>query len=542
MDNGSRTTRTVLSIVTLIALLGACSPGAPAPSPQSQVIAPTVAPTATPGSTIAPVVTLQPTMTPQPTAIPTPTTYGGPSVAAPSVPQPTPNPLAGFEAAMRPAFAGDIAASANIPRYDMRIWVRTDKGILTGTQQIVFPNTTGAPLKDVALRLYQNFPPDVLGASPDVRMDVTGASVDGQPVDVRYAAEDTAVLLTIPGGLANGMSATLALTFTATIEAEDDTSFPLPSYYPMLAVRETDGWRLDVTRFPDRVYAESALYRAEINTRSELEVVATGSAVETRAEADGTMTHVVVSGSVREFAFTVGDFAVAREMAGEVSVNVYTAQGSFLDGPQIARVAAQALLVFERRFGPYPYSELDIHLFPGPYDGGSEYPGLILMSSDNQIDAIARYVAAHEVAHQWWYGVVGNDIYREPWLDEAFAQYSGIIYAEDAVGPDVAAADLQREVIRRYNSALADGDLPIGWAISDYPNFNVYYRTVYGKGALFLRTLRERLGDDAFFRALQLYYQRRRYDVATTDDVQRAFEEASGQTLEEEFRSVKGRR
>jgi aminopeptidase N len=140
------------------------------------------------------------------------------------------------------------------------------------------------------------------------------------------------------------------------------------------------------------------------------------------------------------------------------------------------------------------------------------------------------------VAHQRWYGVVGNDIYRQPWLDEALAQYSGIIYDEDVTGGSVAAADWEREVLRRYRGALGDGDLPIDLPIDGYPNFNVYYRTVYGKGAVFLRRLREQLGDDIFFKALHAYYRQHRYGVATTTDALRAFEEASGRSLEDLLR------
>jgi aminopeptidase N len=447
--------------------------------------------------------------------------------------------LADFGLAVRPAFADDIAANAGLPRYDLKMWIDPAEGVLTGTEQIFFANRAAAPLDHVALRLYPNFPRDVFGKGGDVRMDVTDASIDGQPAEIRYAAQRTAVLLPFAQPLGPERSATLVVSFTATIKPSDDGAWPLPSYYPMLAVHDGDSWRLDVTRFADHVYAQSAFYAVEITAPAELSIVASGMTTENRALGDGRTTHVIRSGPVREFALTVGDFVVEHGAAGAgdaVAVNVYVARHSRLDAQQIARVASSALANFERRFGPYPYRELDMHLLPGDYDGGDEYPGLILLYSDGPVDAGTRYVATHEVAHQWWYGVVGNDIYRQPWLDEAFAQYSAIVYDEDSVGPAVARADWEREVMRRYRGALADGDLPIGRAIDDYPNFNVYYRTVYGKGAVFLRMVRAELGDEAFFKALQAYYRRHRYGIATTRDIQRAFEEASGRDLGALFR------
>src|SRR4051812_16741952 len=391
-------------------------------------------------------------------------------------------------------------------------------------------------LTDLALRLYPNFPRDVFGKGGDVRMDVTGASIDGLASTFDYAAQRTAVVLPFETALAPGQSATVAISFTATIAPWRDGTWPLPAYYPMLAVHDGASWRLDLTRFADHVYAESALYQAEIRLPANLQVAASGSTAAIQAHGDGSVTYRVSSGPIREFALTVGDFAVEQALAGDVAVNVYTARGSRLDARQISAVAAGALADFDRRFGAYPYRELDIHLLPYDYDGGDEYPGLILLYSAGHVGAGTRYVAAHEVAHQWWYGVVGNDIYREPWLDEAFAQYSGIIYAEDAASRAVAASDWEREVQRRYRGAVADGDLRIGLSITAYPNFSVYYRTIYGKGPVFLRMLREELGDEIFFKALQVYYRRHRYGIATTKDVQQAFEDASGRDLDRLFR------
>jgi aminopeptidase N len=443
--------------------------------------------------------------------------------------------LAGYAAAMRRGFEGDITANAGLPRYSLSMSINPSEGVLTGAERIVFPNRTGAPLVDLALRLYPNFPRDALGKGGDVRMDVTGAAVDGRPVAIADAARHTAVLLPLAPPLPPEQSATLALTWTATIKAWGDGAWPLPSYYPMLAVHERDGWRLDITNFPDRVYAESALYDATIEVPAALTIAASGSTVASERRGGRTI-YQVYTGPVREFALTVGDFDVQHDTVGDVGVNVYTARGSPLEARSIARVAAGALADFDRRFGSYRYRELDIHLLIGDYDGGDEYPGLILLYSGGPVSARTRYVAAHEVAHQWWYGIVGNDIYRQPWLDEAFAQYSGILYAEDVAGAAIATADWEREVERRYRGALLDGDRPIGLAIDDYGDFNVYYRTVYGKGALFLRALREQLGDPAFFAALQRYYARHRYGIATTDDVRRAFEEASGRDLGALFR------
>ncbi len=474
-----------------------------------------------------------PTSVPRGTPTPRPTTMLEPSPLPTRTP--TPDVSTVYAPAMRPAFVGDIATHADLPRYSMYLDISPVAQRLTGSMQIRFPNTTGQPLNDVALRLYPNFPRDLWGKGGAVRMDITRAAVDGLPVELRYAAQETALLLPLPQTLAPDATASLEVNFTATFQPGSDGTFPLPSYYPLLAVHDGDSWRLDVTTFPDRVFSESALYAVQVTVPTGYTVVASGSTVATYPAGSDATTYDIRTGPVRQFALTVGDFALAQDVAGEVAVNVYTARGSHLDAVWVARISAAALATFERRFGPYPYRELDVHLLPGAFDGGDEYPGLIFVYSDAQVDAGTRYVTAHEVAHQWWFGLVGNDIFRQPWLDEAFAQYSGIIYAEDVEGTAVAQADWEREVLLRYQGAQADGDLLVGLAITDFPNFNVYYRTVYGKGAVFLATLRQELGDELFFAGLQTYFERYRYDVATSVDVQQVFEEVSGRDLDALF-------
>lgn len=512
----------LLSILLIVTLLAGCSlPAGMGAAPALPTAPPAVAlPTAAPRIATTPVV---PPTAVLPTAVP--------PTAVPVPPQPN------YAAAMRAPFVGDIAALPNLPRYTMRLRVDPDAQTITGTVQLVYTNTTGVPLDSIALRLYPNFPQDLFGSGGDTRMDITAVAVQGQPVAFQYAAQDTAVLLPLLAPLAPQQGTQLEVAFTANIKPWRDGSIPLTAYYPMLAMWGSDGWRLDVTQFPDHVISESALYAVEVHAPTPWGVVASGSTLASTPRSDGTTLWQIVTGPMRQFALSVGKFASLREQAGDVQVNVHTALGNGIFLREYLATTVSALGTFERLFGAYPYRELDVHVLPYTFDGGDEYPGIVFIFSDGAFDAGARYVTAHEIAHQWWFGVVGNDIFNEPWLDEAFAQYSGILAVGEQAGSAAAAADYEREVLRRYRGAIADGDLPIGWSIARYGNFNVYYRTVYGKGAVFLATLRETVGDAAFFGALQAHYARHRYGIATGREVQQVFEAASGQNLEGLFQT-----
>ena len=515
----------ILSILLLALLLGGCGSLAPthaAPPRPTAPVLPTIRPTfATVRPSTAPLPPVPATTTPPPT----PTT------------PPTPEPLPSQAAAMRATFAGDLATLPNIPHYTLRLEFAPDQHLLNGVMRLIYTNTVGVSLETLALRLYPNFPQDLFGSGGDTRMEITAASVAGGPVPISYAAADTALIVPLDPPLGPDASVTVDLAFTATVQAWQDGSYPLTGYYPMLAVWGDDGWRLDVSRFPDHIFAETALYSVTVTAPTALTVAATGSTLATRLNPDDKRTWQIVTGPVRQFALSIGDYVSLSEQVGDVQVTAYTQRGNGLFLREYLRTAASALATFERLFGAYPYRELDLHLLPYTFNGGDEYPGLIFVYTSGTFGAGARYVTAHEVAHQWWFAIVGNDIFTEAWLDEAFAQYSGILAVAELAGPEAAATDYEREVLYRYQGALADGDLPIGWSITRYSDFNVYYRTVYGKGAVFLATLREQLGDEVFFAALQRYYNRHRYGVATGRDVQAAFEQASGRDLEPIFRT-----
>ncbi len=105
---------------------------------------------------------------------------------------------------------------------------------------------------------------------------------------------------------------------------------------------------------------------------------------------------------------------------------------------------AEAVRIFTRIYGEYPYRELEIVATPTSA-GGVEYPGIIAINqtlyvpgeklSGMRSEDLVESVVVHEVAHDWFYNMVGNDQGREPWLDEAMAQYMTWQYFQERYGP-----------------------------------------------------------------------------------------------------------
>jgi aminopeptidase N len=183
-----------------------------------------------------------------------------------------------------------------------------------------------------------------------------------------------------------------------------------------------------------------------------------------------------------------------------------------------------------RLVGPYPYPELDLVDAPEAF-GGIEYPGLVYIGTVGTYWLIEPTV--HEVAHQWFYALVGNDQLIEPWMDEAAAMYAEVLYYEAAgkVGLATSLLDGFRSQVRDHPRS----NTPIGLPVEAYSSDWDYSTFVYLKGALFYEALRQRLGDDLFFDFLSDYFVAHRYGFAEAEDFQTAAEQACACQLDDLF-------
>ncbi|MFN2166993.1 MAG: M1 family aminopeptidase, partial [Anaerolineae bacterium] len=223
------------------------------------------------------------------------------------------------------------------------------------------------------------------------------------------------------------------------------------------------------------------------------------------------------AGPARDFYLAASDaYTLTSETVGETTVNSYTprdlAQGSRL----AVDWATAAMDSYQDHFGPYPYTELDL-VSTGTTALGVEYPGIIAINQTIYSDDRQRYLestTAHEVAHQWFYNVVGNDQVDEPWIDEAMAQYATLLYYDDAYG-QAGYDGFRQSLVDRWNR-VDQADIPIGMPVARYPDVE-YGAIVYGRGPLFFEALEKEMGQEAFDAFLRDYYSSFRWGIATAD-------------------------
>jgi aminopeptidase N len=284
----------------------------------------------------------------------------------------------------------------------------------------------------------------------------------------------------------------------------------LASSYPIAAIVRGGAWDIALPDpRGDFVNSETALYDVTLTAPVDWSLVTTGVVIDGRLDG-GQQTVRIVSGPQRDFMISATQFQQASADVDGTRINSFYRPEHEQGGQLALQAAADALRIFNTRYGRYPLAELDVIEFDARTFLGVEYPGLIMIEQGlyEGVDTLKTTVA-HEVAHQWWYSLVGNNVQTEAWLDEALASYSQIVYQEGINGPDAAEHELEG-FRQRYRTALESGrDAPV-----QQPNnaFRSNYVTlVYGKAVLFIQAMREQIGEEAFDRFLHAHYQQHRY-------------------------------
>jgi hypothetical protein len=517
-----------ISIIFIVLALAACNASLPTALPS-----PTPVPTAAiPAPSPAP---LQRENAPTPSSVP------------PS-PDPTPIPtpvvdlqsLSPYQADLRPGFVSDVQVVPDATRYFIQVMlVPGESPTLTGVERVRYTNTETGPLDALYFRLYPNLP------GYGGLMTVERVMLNGALVETTLEAEDSALRVPLDPPLAPGAVVDLTLWFRDTMPTDTsagyglfafaDGVYALAGFYPTIPVYDDEGWNVEVAPpYGDATFTDVAFYQVRLTVPADLTVVASGSTLETIGNNDGTRTWVAVGGPMRDFYVAMSaDYKVVSEEVDGTLVNSYYRSAQAEGGELALQYAANALRLFSQEFGPYPYGELDVVATPTEA-GGIEYPGAIVVAQSlyDQPGGFFELATAHEVAHQWWYGLVGNDQLDEPWLDESLTNYSAYLYYEGTTGQAQADAIKERVFEAPYHAAQEAGqDRAVAGPVASFSEGN-YSAIVYGKGPLFFDAVRARLGDDAFFASLQAYLKAHRYGVAYPDDLIAAFDDTSGQQID----------
>jgi hypothetical protein len=284
----------------------------------------------------------------------------------------------------------------------------------------------------------------------------------------------------------------------------------IPPYF------EGQGW----LAHPPGYYGEHQVYEAadfEVNLQVKGGPTGLVVAAPAPAEMDGDWRNYRLN-AARTFAISLGpDYQAVTRRAGDIEVTSYYWAYHTQAGEAALQTALQAVELYTRLFGPYPYRSLSV--VEADFLDGMEYDGLFFLSNgfynlyDGSPGSYLVALAAHETAHQWWFGAVANDQALEPWLDEALCTYSEKLYLE-TYAPEV--VEWWRQVRVLYYQPRGFVNDSIYNPQKEAQPYRAYRDAVYLNGALFLDDLRTTVGEEAFFAFLKDYAARYRGKIAST--------------------------
>jgi hypothetical protein len=414
---------------------------------------------------------------------------------------------------MTPAGAAttDATRTPVSPTYTITLTSDTTGGTWTGHESVSFTNASAVPLAEVYLRLWDN----AHGSCPSTPVTVTKLT-GGQASPLTVSC--TAMKVTLPTALAQNRSATIGFDVKIVVPNGIDRFGHDGAYYfvgnalPVLAVRDSVGWHLSpYTNNGESFYALISDFDVTLDHPTAITVPATGTSVDRAGSAGRTITHATAT-KVREFAWAAGPFrTISGTSPAGVRVNVHSVAGISTSSAQsMLNLATSALDAHAKRFGAYPYGEADVVLDNGFWFGGMEYPGFVL-------DRVSSTALAHELAHQWWYGIVGDDEYSTPWLDEGFTDYATDLYfGQTRSGCGIT----WQSSAERLTNSMAYWDA----------HSSRYGTVVYGYGKCTLHDLRRLIGTTAMTNLMASYAKSHWYGISTVADFKKAAQAAAGGT------------
>lgn len=428
-----------------------------------------------------------------------------PSLQAPTstaqAPSPPGKPTSSATPAPSPAsaiLAGEVDRSTLdlTATYDVDLDVVVGSGAITVTTDLEIRNDSGVGID----RLELNTIAARLGG-----LTVTHATVDDRPVSVTI--DDQTLNVPLGGILPDGASASIRLGYSATLRRGLDGSDWLFSRTGgTVALYRWIPWVSRAVPF-DRpnhgdpfVTPSSPRVRVLVTTDVPMILASPGAG----PVQDG-LEWSFEARDVREVAMVMApDFTVSTGDAGGTPVRAYVRPGG-LDGDRLVEQASRALARIADRLGvPYPWPAFTVVETAGGY--GMESPGLIWIPA-GVAPANLAYLLHHETAHQWFYGLVGNDQRAEPFADEAAADL------------------LARTVLGALRGSRCDR-APLDRSIDAYSDA-CYYEVVYIQGGNVLDDLREVMGTERFWAAMGGYLEANRFGLGGTRELLEVLRAAS---------------
>jgi len=487
---------------------------------------------------------------------------------------------------------GDNSSPRDI--YRVEIDLDYQKASFTGREILRFTNTTREDLDFLSFYLYPNFG---LLEEDEPSLAVDKITAGGRDLYFSLRSRNALLRVELPQKLQPSQGIELMLHFNARIprvqreetsllahflqevsDALNDERHPrdardiffageeamlLGYFFPMLAPRQQQVIEQNMAvSVGCLVNGEVADYEVTVRTDERLTLIASAENVEARtlhaeplpeasispSSADKRKSQTFRGEKLRGFAVAVVErMKNVEQKAGAARAVSYFRESDERLGKRALDFAVNAINVYEKSFGDYPYPLLQVVEMPlAAGYSNIQFPGIVVIAQAYYVDFDApqaarlpgvlreqadiikssfEFTIAHGVAKQWWGEAVGSDSERAPYLDEALANFSAAYYHEAVYGKKLGDLIIDQQLRGAYQAyrMLGGVDVEAEKPIKDFRNSLQYTAIVQAKGGLLFVALRKELGDERFFNALRQYYSKNSSRVATPDHLRNSF-------------------
>lgn len=456
-----------------------------------------------------------------------------------------------------------VELSKDLTTYEMDINLDIENKFATVNQTINYINNTDSILKTLKLHLYSQYfeegatncvvPSTKLNnAYPNgmsyANFEINRVVVNKTDKSILYENEfDSILSVELNSSLMPDEDAIICIDYSFALPncrhrfGYGENTINLANFYPVLCVYEENSFNTNgYNSNGDPFYSDMANYSVNLTLDKQYVVAGTGEKTEEKI-VDGKKQVSFNANLVRDFALVLSNkFEVINEEVDNTVIEYYY----FNDSHEKSSLKAgiDAIKTFNKLFGEYPYNTFSIVETDFIY-GGMEYPNLIMISTDIEDEVDYLNVIVHETAHQWWYGMVGNDEFTYPWLDEALTEFSTVLFYDHNEGYNLShkkMIDISKENYSLFYSVYTDvlGKLDTSMrAVNEYSTEPEYTYCIYVKGVLMYESLYQLIGEKDFLNGLKTYFENNKYTNTTPEDLISSFENASKKELTNFFSS-----
>ncbi len=446
-----------------------------------------------------------------------------------------------------------------VSNYEIEATLDYENKTLSAVERVDYLNSSDTKLSEIKFHLYPNaFSEDAKlfkcvnetqrskaypNGFSEGKIDITKVLVEGQETNFVVSGADNNILaITLEEGVLPNSRVRLSINFSLLIPncvhrfGYGEHTLSLGNWYPIACVYEagefvTDGYSPN----GDPFFSEVANYSVRLTYPSKLKLASTGCLQKIETEQDLSTSHYVAK-VVRDFACVFSEqFEVKSAIVGNTTISYFYYDDENPD--QHLQVCVDAFSSFNKMFGTYPYSILNV-VKSNFLQGGMEYPEIVLISDSIDTESELVNVIVHEISHQWWYGVVGNNECENAWIDEGLAEYSTALFYDENPTYNKASREVIDSAISSYllfsdvyRDVYDELDTSMNRNIHNFNTETEYVYLTYVKGMLLFDSICDIVGKTNMLKSLQTLYLDNMFEIVKPVDVILAFEKTTHKKL-----------